>query len=566
MPIAETLADSGSSARLSPGEPYRSIKQAGLALLCVAWIALGLFGHDPWKPDDATSFGMTLEILKHGDWVVPHLAGVALPDRAPLFYAASAVTAKVFGGVLPAHDAARIAIAVCLALTLWLLSLTGRELYGRDFRWLPVLIFIGCVGLWDRAHQLSPDLGALMAFALALYALAIAPRRMVLGGALLGIALGLAFLFKGTSSAALIAVTAVLLAAMPPWRTPRYVATLAVALLVAAPMIAAWPLALYNRDPGLFAQWLEGQDLARYFGTTWDSAPSEPFYYLKNLPWIAWPALPLAVWTLRVRATGFGGGLAGAGVALPLIMMTVVLCGISVASDPRATLALPLLLPMSLLAAAEIDTLKRGYSGALDWFGILTFGLLGVLLWGLWLESLLHGLPDTFARVFRDIQPGYRIPWQWAAVVLSTVLTLLWLALVRPARRSNRRAMLNWAAGITLVWGMYMTLWLPYLDSRRSYRAVMASLATHLPTGTCVASHNLGEPQRALLEYFLDVVTIRDDSQEADHCDALLVQAARDESDEAPDASWQKIWEGHRRGDDTERLVLFRRPATATLR
>jgi hypothetical protein len=94
----------------------------------------------------------------------------------------------------------------------------------------------------------------------------------------------------------------------------------------------------------------------------------------------------------------------------------------------------------------------------------------------------------------------------------------------------------------------------------------MASLATHLPTGTCVASHNLGEPQRALLEYFLDVVTIRDDSQEADHCDALLVQAARDESDEAPDASWQKIWEGHRRGDDTERLVLFRRPATATLR
>ena len=561
MPIAESLADSRTPPRLSPSAPYRTFKQSGLVLLCVAWIGLGLFGHDPWKPDDATSFGITLEMLKHGDWIVPHLAGVALPDRPPLFYAISAATAAIFGSVVPLHDAARIAIAGCLALTLWLLALTGRELYGRDFRWLPVLIFVGCVGLWDRSHQLSPDLGALTAFALALYALALAPRRELLGGALLGAAIGIAFLCKGTSSATLIALTAVLLAAMPPWRTRRYVLTLAIALLVAAPMIVAWPLALYDRDPGLFAQWRETQELARYFGATWDSAPPEPSYYLKNLPWIAWPALPLALWTLRVRATGYGGGLAGAGVALPLTMMVVVLCGISVAADPRATLAMPLLLPMSLLAAAEIDTLKRGYSGALDWFGILTFGLLGILLWGLWLESSLHGLPESFARVFRDIQPGYRIPWQWISVVLSGVLTLLWLALVRPARRSNRRAMLNWAAGMTLVWGMYMTIWLPYLDARRSYRAVMASLATELPAGTCLAGHNLGEPQRAMLEYFLNVVTVRDDSQASDHCDALLVQAARDESDEPPDSSWEKVWDGHRRGDDTERFVLFRRPA-----
>jgi len=566
MPIAETLAESGNLARLSPSVPYRAFKQAGLVLLCVAWIGLGLFGHDPWKPDDATGLGVTLEMLRHGDWIVPHLAGVALPDRPPLFYALAAAAATVFGGVMPAHDAARIAIAVCLALTLWLLALTGRELYGRDFRWPPVLVFIGCIGLWDRAHQLSPDLGVLAAFALALYALALALRRAALAGALLGIAIGIAFLCKGTASPAILGLTAVLLPFLPPWRTRRYLLTLGLALLVATPVVLAWPLALYLRDPGLLAQWLETQDLARYLGTASDSAPAEPFYYIKNLPWIAWPALPLALWTLRVRATGFGGGLAGAGVGLPLTMMIVELALISVAAEPRATLALPLLLPMSLLAAAEIDTLKRGYSGALDWFGILTFGLLGLLLWGLWLESLLHGLPEPFARIFRDTQPGYRMPWQSLPVLLSAVLTLLWLALVRPARRSNRRAMLNWAAGMTLVWGMYMTIWLPYLDSRRSYRAVAESLASYLPTDTCLAGHNLGEPQRALLEYFLDVVTVRDDSQASNGCNALLVQAARDESDTPPDSAWDKVWEGHRRGDDTERFLLFRRPAAGPSR
>ncbi|MDQ6916820.1 MAG: glycosyltransferase family 39 protein [Pseudomonadota bacterium] len=564
MPIAETVAEPDAASELSPSGPYRSFKQAGLVLLCIAWIGLGLFGHDPWKPDDATSFGVTLEALKTGDWVVPHLAGTAAPDRLPLFYALSTAMATAFGGVLPVHDAARVAIAICLALTLWLLALTGRELYGKAFRWLPVLIFIGCIGLWDRVHQLSPEIGLLVAFALTLYSLALAPRRAIAGGGLLGLAIGVGFLCKGSAAAALIVVTAVLLALFPAWRTRRYVATLGIALLVAIPLVLVWPLALYQRDPGLLAQWLETQDIARYFGATPHSPPTEPFYYLKNLPWYAWPALPLALWTLRVRWRGYGGGVSDAGVALPLTMSVVVLALLSAAAEPRATLAMPLLLPMSLLAAAEVDTLKRGYSGALDWFGILTFGLLGVLLWGLWLETLLRGLPEPVARIFRDTQAGFQPPWQLLPVLLSAVLTVLWLALVRPARRSNRRALLNWAAGMTLVWGMYMTIWLPYLDSRRSYRSVAVSLANHLTANTCLAGRNLGEPQRALFEYFLDVTAIRDDSLAANRCDALLVQSSRDESDTPPDSAWEKVWEGRRNGDDTERFLLFRRPAAGS--
>ncbi len=147
-------------------------------------------------------------------------------------------------------------------------------------------------------------------------------------------------------------------------------------------------------------------------------------------------------------------------------------------------MALPLLLPLSLLGAAEVDTLKRGTSGALDWFGILTFGLLAVIVWALWLESLWHGLPEPVARIFRDTQPGFRPPLQPLVLLVSVFLSLLWIVLVRPARRSNRRAMLNWATGMTLVWGLYMTIWLPYLDSRRSYRPVAESLAQQLPAGT----------------------------------------------------------------------------------
>jgi 4-amino-4-deoxy-L-arabinose transferase-like glycosyltransferase len=504
---------------------------------------------------------VVLDMIQSGQWLVPHVAGVSVAERPPLFYILAAAAASGLESVLPLHDGARVANAICLAFSLWLLALTGRELYGRAFRWLPVLIFIGCIGLWDRAHQLSPDVGLLPSYALALYALALAPRRAGVAGLLLGLAAGMAFLFRGFVGPALIAATALALPAFATWRTRRYAGTFALAVIVALPLIALWPSLLYWREPTAFAQWANAQDVARFFGRTLGSPPIEPLYYAKNLPWVAWPALPLALWALWIRGRGFNGGLASAGVQLPATMALIVLCVLSAAAEPRASLILPMLLPLSLLGAAEVDTLKRGFSGALDWFGILTFGLLGIVLWALWLDSLLQGLPEAVAQTFRDTQPGFRPPLEIFAVVVSAFLTILWLALVRPARRSNRRTVLNWAAGMTLVWGLYMTIWLPYLDSRRSYRPVAESLATALPHDTCVASRNLGEPQSALLEYFIGLVTVREEIQPDNDCKVLLLQAGRNEPDLPPDSAWDKIWEGHRRGDDTERFLLFRRPA-----
>lgn len=561
MPLADLTASPSEASDLSPSGKYRAFKQAGLVLLCAAWILLGLFGHDPWKPDDATTFGVARDVLRNGDWLAPQLAGAPLVERPPLFYALAAASAAALRPVLAMHDGARVANALCLGLTLWLLALAGQELYGRAFRWLPVLVFIGCIGLWDRAHALAPEIGLLPAYALALYALAMAPRRALASGVLLGTSAGIAFLVRGTPWALMIALTASLLVAFPHWRTRRYAGTLAIAVLVAAPMLIAWPLEMYLRDPAVFALWHDGQSIVRFFGVADGSPPVEPFYYLKNLPWFAWPALPLALWTLWLRSRGYNGGLAQPGIVLPALMSIVLLATLSAAAEPRATLALPLLLPLSLLAAAEIDTLKRGTSGALDWFGILTFGLLAVLVWALWLESLWHGLPEPVARMFRDTQPGFRPPLQPLALLVSVFLSLLWIVLVRPARRSNRRAVLNWATGMTLVWGLYMTIWLPYLDSRRSYRPVAESLAQQLPAGTsCLASRNLGEPQRALIEYFGGIVPVRDDLAAADACPLLLLQLGRDDTDTPPDSAWEKIWEGRRRGDDTERFLLFRRP------
>ena len=102
-----------------------------------------------------------------------------------------------------------------------------------------------------RSACSPPTLSPCTRFALAL-------RRPVAGGALLGLAAGLAFLCRGPLGPALIALTALLLPLFAPWRKR--------ALRPDAgdrdwpwrlPLLAAWPLALYLRAPALFAQWYD---------------------------------------------------------------------------------------------------------------------------------------------------------------------------------------------------------------------------------------------------------------------------------------------------------------------
>jgi hypothetical protein len=74
-----------------------------------------------------------------------------------------------------------------------------------------------------------------------------------------------------------------------------------------------------------------------------------------------------------------------------------------------------------------------------------------------------------------------------------------------------------------------------------------------------VASRNLGEAPRALFRYFAGLVTVREEVTPAHDCGWLLVQYGRLAGNPPPPAGWETAWEGHRRGDDTERYILYRR-------
>ncbi len=526
-----------------------------LVLLCLAWIIPGLVGHQPWKPDEAYSFGIVHHILKSGDWLVPTLADQPFMEKPPLFFITAAIFTKLLSPLLAPHDAARLTSGFFMALTLIFTGLSGRELWGKGQGRISVLLLLGCLGLLVRAHQLITDIAQFAGFAVALYGLAISRRSTLLGGLALGTGTGIGFMSKGLLAPGIIGVISF---ALPlffvAWRNKGYLNCLLYAIIAALPWLLIWPGALYLHSHELFIEWFWINNFGRFFGFAGLGPSNNHWFYLTNLPWYAWPALPIALWTLWREK------LSRPEIQLPATAFLVMLLVLSAASDSRELYAMPMLLPLCLLATASVDTLKRGAANALNWFGIMTFGFFAGLLWFFWF-ALMTGHPARNAEHLLEMQPGFIPTFSPLAFTVAAFFTLSWLAILIATRHlaRGRRAVINWSAGVTLLWGIASTICLPWIDAGKSYQSMIASLQKTMPSNyRCVASENLGEPQRALLDYYANIVTHRADSTGRSDCDVLLIQGSAD-NPSPPPLGWKQLWEGARPGDNSEHFQLFQR-------
>jgi len=525
-----------------------------LGLLCLIWLGTGLVGHDPWKPDDATSFGVVYSMLQSGDWLVPAIAGEPYMDKPPLFYWTAALFAKLFSPLLSPHDGARLASGFYTALAMLFTGLAGRRLYGENRGWAAAIILIGSLGMLVRAHQMVTDLTLLAGCAMLLHGFAQSQERAVRAGLLIGTGMGIGFMAKGFIAPVLFVLIAALLPALfQNWRVRNYFSSLGIAALCSLPWLIVWPLLLYQHSPHLFADWAWTLNIGHWLDYARSGPNKESFYYLKNLPWLAWPAWPLAAWTVwqsRHRLAQRDD------LQLPLVSFGVMFVALSLVPNIKEVFALPMLLPIALLATASLSSLKRGAANALDWFGLMTFALLAILMWWGWAGLLL----DNHAKItlwLKDYQPGFEAEFQAIPFASALIATVLWLILVWRVGRSMRRAVVNWLSGITLIWILAMTLWLPWLDSGKSYRNMVASLQHAMPQQyQCIGHDNLGDGQRAMLHYFGNLVT-RHDSRH--RCDLRLIQGDRLSRPLLDESRWEKIWEGSRKGDKSERYRLYRK-------
>jgi 4-amino-4-deoxy-L-arabinose transferase-like glycosyltransferase len=528
-------------------------KLALLIVLCVAWLVPGLVGHEPWKSDDAATFGIAYQMLQSGDWLVPALAGDATLAHPPLYHWVAALLAQMFSPWLALHDGARLASGFFVALALIATGLAARALYGPGIGRPAVLVLMGCVGLLADAHAMLIDNALFAAYAIALYGLTLAARFPLRAGLLLGQAWGMAFLAGGVLPLLVLVSAAALLALFPAWRGRPYGRCLVSALLVSLPWLVIWPYLLHERSPELLNLFWD-ENARRLLDLSPAHVGKQLAHFLAQLTWFAWPALPLAAWTVW----GYRRKLLQEGrYLLPLLFFGVVLLSIVLASDRDDTYAMPLLLPLSLLAAAGLDTQRRGAANALGWFGNMTFALAGFFLWFAWV-AMMTGIPQRFSAHLVKLQPGFVPTFSWLPFAVAVALTLFWLLPVRRSFKSGRKAVANWAAGITLMWGLLATLWLPWLNHGKSHKQPFAQLKQHLPANyNCIASAGLGPAHRALLHYYAGITTRQVEDFHGIECNLFVLQFNPRDPDDRPGPGWKVLWEGGRPGDKKERFRLL---------
>ncbi len=524
-----------------------------LCALAFAYALPGLFGHDPWKPEDAIGAGIVVQMLERGQWLLPHLAGELYVDDGPLYYWLAALCGRLAAFALSLDDGARLASAGCVIATLLLLRAAARELYGRAQADASMLVLLGSLGLLVHAHETLGELGMLFGEALALHGVALAQRKPHKGGLALGLGLAAAFLSKGPLYA--IAPAAAALAILPlsaRWRTRSYAVSLAEAAVSFAVPIAVWGAAVALREPAGGAAWLAAQ--WRELG-----APTleNTLYHLQVLAWSAWPAWPIALWLVWERRRQ----LAEPGLLFALLATAASAAMLLVNRDTREVQSLSVLLPLALLAGPGVERLRRGAVNALVWFAGMSFGFFAGLVWLGWF-AMMTGMPQSFARSFTRLEPGYVPAFQWLPFLVALAFTAGWITvLARSDARSPYRSVLYWACGSTLLWSLFMTLWLGWIDYGKSYRPVANSLAAAIgkafPRGVpCIQSRNLGESQRAALDYHADIVTVRTELNPGKRCPALLVQATPGDEDRELSRDWKRVWEGNRPRDH-ERYRLY---------
>ncbi len=531
-------------------------KSALFLLVVLCWLLPGLVGHDPWKPQEAQTLGVVYGMLQGGDWLIPALAGEPYLDKPPLYYWTAAFFARIFSPLFALHDGARLASGFYMALAILLATMSGARLFGLRFGRVTALIFIGSFGLLITAHMMSAETAVVAATALVIYGLTWIPAQAIVAGLLIGSGIGIAFLAKGSVAGGLAFAMALGPLVFHQWRSRAYAAALAVAIVAALPWILWWPLSLYQKSPQLAMEWLWLHDLAEFTNAFSAATLGRISYYIWLLPWHAWPALPLVIvafWYGRLQL------LADAKIQLLIGALLGAFVMICLSGDGREVNALPLLLPLSLICASRIDQIKRGSASALDWFGMMTFGLLAAVLWLGWF-ALLFGFPQAVAAYIQTYLPGYQLQFRIVPFLLALVLSLLWLISITRARQSNRRAIVNWTAGITMFWMLVMTLWLPFVDEGKSYRAMVGSLKLALPASIdCVASRGLGESQRAVLDYFADLRTQRLERLATHNCSYLLTQSVQRKPTVEDQTQWRLLWEGSRPGDKIELFRLYQR-------
>lgn len=557
---------------------------------CMLWVFSGLVGHAPWKPDEAYSFGMILHYIEGGNWIIPKIADIPFMEKPPFFYILASYFAQIFHPWLEYHDGARLTNGFFLILTLWLLGLTYKEFHLKKWSdsyipYITILLFISSLGLVYRVHLIITDVALLTGFSLSLYALSLFRKKIVFASFILGTGVGLGFMSKGILAPGIIGSICLSLLIHQSFRDKRYIKFLFLALFCSSPWLLIWPVELYNQSQKLFWLWFWDNNFARFLGATDLGPQADKAFYYKILLWYAFPILPLTLiylWksagNLNCRNLCFVLTFLfsiltiisdyykfyslpfvflllimtyllqdkGDRFIIPIHFFAITLLILSLSSTARELYALPMLLPLSLMAGEYFLNNWRLFDQFINNVGLLFFSVLILFLWLIWLALIWPDFP-YLGVYLQHKQPGFIYEFSYFSIGIAFFSSLLWLFVIR-LNYFTLKPVIVFSYGITAIWCLLSSVLLPYLDFGMSYKGMLQSMNQKIPTHyNCISSYRLVEAYPSLVHYYIgEKMHELTGPTSKKNCNLLLID---DDDSILLSPGWEKLWSGSRSGD-----------------
>jgi 4-amino-4-deoxy-L-arabinose transferase-like glycosyltransferase len=330
------------------------------ALLSLVWLAT-LSGRPLFNPDEGRYAEIPREMQSGGDWVVPHLNGLAYIEKPPLQYWATAVTYQLFG---VNEFSARLYTALTALASIALAGFLAARFFGIESGWRAAAILSGMFMFVVLGQLITLDMSLTfwMTASLAGFLLAQraeqAQRRWML---LAWVAAAFAVLTKGLVAAAIPAAVLVIYSLwsrdFAPWRRLHLALGLPVFLAITVPW--HWLAALRLDD---FLQFFfVHEHFARYLTPIADR--QEPWWYFG---WVFLAGtVPWTVPALRMVVGGWRGS-APPGQFRPTLFLWIWVIFICVFFSLSDSKLMPYILPAIpalavLIAAQPVAALKRDF-------------------------------------------------------------------------------------------------------------------------------------------------------------------------------------------------------------
>jgi 4-amino-4-deoxy-L-arabinose transferase-like glycosyltransferase len=354
---------------------------------------------------DAVQAQISRTMLESGDWVTPHLNGIAYLEKSPLGYWLSAI----FHGIFGVHDwAGRLPLALSVVVLCVATLRFGTWAFGRDAGLYSGLVLSTGIGLFLFTRIVIPDAILTLVITLGLWSFARAldpdEKRSEVWPVLMGVCLGLGLLLKGLIAVVFPIGTAFVYLAITRqlWardtlRRLRPVRVLAIMGAIAVPW---YVLAILRNPPyfdftmhsgpgqyhGFFWFYFINEHVLRFlnlrYPRDYNTVP-RLWFWLLHLVWLfPWSVYGAAAFRLNYRSSGRGGRTR----LLALCWIAVVLVFFSF-STTQEYYSLPTYPAFALLLGCAINTggvwIRRGTKAVVAVASVAA-AVIAVILWHVW--------------------------------------------------------------------------------------------------------------------------------------------------------------------------------------